>query len=146
VLLQLTLSQHMKILRQINKHKDHLFFYVLFLLFTPVIPNWFVNISLPLFGIPIHIFGMATFFGLFLTPENLQLTEFILLGVMPQTFVAVKAGLTIQSIQSPSEVIDVKVITSLFILAFLSVLPTLPPVQKFLGKFLTSQNEKMKKN
>jgi hypothetical protein len=75
---------------------------------------------------------IATFFGTFIT-VNRQLTH---VGVMPQTFIAVKAGLTLQGLNSLSEVIDVKVILTFFALGFLSILPTLSPVKTRLDKLL----------
>lgn len=32
---------------QVDKHRQHLFFYVIFLRLTPLVPNWFVNMSSP---------------------------------------------------------------------------------------------------
>jgi len=65
--------------KQINKHKKHLFNYLLFLRLTPLLPNWFINISSPVLGVPYSYFCLATFFG-----------------IMPASFIAVKAGLTLQ--------------------------------------------------
>jgi len=62
---------------------------------------------------------------------------------MPQTFVAVKAGLTLQQFKTPSDVIDLKTIFSLFGLAFLSLLPTWKPftdrLSLLLNKIRTKQ-------
>jgi len=93
--------------------------WMLFLRFTPVIPNWFVNIASPLFGMPWRTFAIGTFFG-----------------VMPQTFIAVQAGLTLQELTSPSDVLDIKIFVTLTLLAVLSILPTLQPVKDRLDKLL----------
>jgi hypothetical protein len=56
--------------------------------------------------------------------------------VIPQSFIAVKAGLTIQDIESVSDVLDWRALGSLFLLAFLALIPTIKPVQKALDKIL----------
>jgi len=109
---------------EVEKHKDNLFNYLLFLRFTPVIPNWFINIASPIFSVPVHYFAVDTFFG-----------------VMPQTFVAVKAGLTLQQFNSPSDVIDIRMVATLFGLAFLSLLPTLKPVKERLDRILNRKTK-----
>jgi len=43
----------------------NLFWYMLFLRITPLIPNWFVNISSPIVGIPFPYFFFGTLFGKF---------------------------------------------------------------------------------
>ncbi len=36
---------------------------MIFLRFTPLVPNWFVNIASPIVGIPYAYFGIGTFLG-----------------------------------------------------------------------------------
>jgi uncharacterized membrane protein YdjX (TVP38/TMEM64 family) len=36
---------------------------MLFLRLTPLLPNWFINLSSPVVGIPVSTFACATFFG-----------------------------------------------------------------------------------
>ena len=36
---------------------------MLFLRLTPLVPNWFVNVSSPIVGIPIKYFALGTLFG-----------------------------------------------------------------------------------
>ena len=43
---------------------DRLFFYLLFLRISPLLPNWFINVASPLIGIPYRTFLFATLFGL----------------------------------------------------------------------------------
>eukprot|EP01127_Copromyxa_protea_P021551 TRINITY_DN7447_c0_g1_i2.p1 TRINITY_DN7447_c0_g1~~TRINITY_DN7447_c0_g1_i2.p1 ORF type:complete len:209 (+),score=45.01 TRINITY_DN7447_c0_g1_i2:218-844(+) len=104
---------------QIEKHRGNLWNYFLFLRFSPFLPNWFVNLASPVFNIPFHIFWVGTF-----------------IGVSAQTFIAVKAGLTLQDIKEASDILDLKAFATLFGLAFLSILPTFKPVQNFLDKVL----------
>jgi hypothetical protein len=53
---------------------------------------------------------------------------------MPQTILVVRAGRTLQEIQSVSDVLDFRVFISLALLAFVVLIPTLKPVQHFLDK------------
>jgi len=85
--------------------------------FSPLLPNWFVNIASPVFHVPLHIF----FFGTFI-------------GVAPQTFIAVKSGLTLQEITSADQIVDPRAFLTLIILMFLALVPTLKPVQNVMAK------------
>jgi uncharacterized membrane protein YdjX (TVP38/TMEM64 family) len=49
--------------RMVNAHRQNLFWYMLFLRLTPLIPNWFVNLGSPLVNMPYRYFLTATFFG-----------------------------------------------------------------------------------
>ena len=48
---------------QVARHRKSLLNYILFLRITPIIPNWFINISSPIFDIPLHLFAIGTFIG-----------------------------------------------------------------------------------
>lgn len=111
----------------VEKNRANLWNYFIFIRVSPLLPNWFVNLASPIFSIPFHIFFIGTF-----------------IGVMPQSFIAVKAGLTIQDIQSVSDVLDIKALLSLFALAFLALIPTLKPVQDFLNKILNKDPNSIK--
>jgi len=107
---------------ELSKHRNHLFNYILFLRITPFLPNWFINLASPILGVPTKTFMIGTFFG-----------------VMPATYFAVKAGVTMQKavdVKGPRDIFDSTAILSLALLAILSVLPTLKPVQKFISKIL----------
>lgn len=51
--------------QQVNKHKDNLLSYVLFLRMTPFLPNWFINLVAPVIGVPLYPFAVGTFFGMY---------------------------------------------------------------------------------
>eukprot|EP01098_Paradermamoeba_levis_P003903 TRINITY_DN1724_c0_g1_i1.p1 TRINITY_DN1724_c0_g1~~TRINITY_DN1724_c0_g1_i1.p1 ORF type:complete len:308 (-),score=75.73 TRINITY_DN1724_c0_g1_i1:114-1037(-) len=111
---------------QIEKHKKNLFNYLLFLRITPLLPNWFINISSPVLGVPYVSFALATFFG-----------------IMPPTFLTVKAGLTLHTLNSTTDYIDITSILTLVFFAALSLLPTYKPFQDFLNKiFFGSEKRK----
>ena len=50
--------------RKIKDQHGNLFWYLLFLRITPLLPNWFINISSPILDIPLVYFVLATLFGL----------------------------------------------------------------------------------
>eukprot|EP01116_Phalansterium_solitarium_P005258 TRINITY_DN16749_c0_g1_i1.p1 TRINITY_DN16749_c0_g1~~TRINITY_DN16749_c0_g1_i1.p1 ORF type:complete len:296 (-),score=92.68 TRINITY_DN16749_c0_g1_i1:132-1019(-) len=104
---------------QINKHRQSLLNYIFFLRVTPLLPNWFINLASPIFGVPVSTFMIGTFFG-----------------IMPATFVAVRAGLTLQQLESPSDVLNLSTILTLFGLGFLAIIPTLDPVKRRVDAFL----------
>jgi len=49
---------------KLQKHRDNLFWFMLFLRISPMLPNWFVNISSPIVGVPYFIFFLATLIGI----------------------------------------------------------------------------------
>lgn len=53
----------------IENNRDNLFYFFLFLRITPLFPNWLLNLSSPIVGIPLHYFISGTFIGLI--PANI---------------------------------------------------------------------------
>lgn len=53
----------------VEDHRHNLFYYMMFLRITPICPNWVINISSPIVGVPYLYFFIATFVGLM--PLNL---------------------------------------------------------------------------
>jgi hypothetical protein len=51
---------------------------------------------------------------------------------MPQTFLCVRAGLTLQQLKSTNDVINFQVLLTLALAAFMPLIPTFKPVQRFL--------------
>ncbi len=49
---------------QVSSHSDNLLFFFLFLRITPIVPNFFINISSGNLGIPYYIFLAGTVVGL----------------------------------------------------------------------------------
>ncbi|EFA75884.1 hypothetical protein PPL_10456 [Heterostelium album PN500] len=81
------------------------------------------HISSPLLEVPVSTFAFGTF-----------------IGIMPATFLAVKAGLAIQEISKPGDIFDAKSIASMGLLAILSILPTLEPVRRRLDQIINRNN------
>lgn len=48
---------------QVDKHRDHLINYIIFLRITPFLPNWFINITSPIINVPLGVFFLGTFLG-----------------------------------------------------------------------------------
>lgn len=71
-----------------------------------MLPNWFINISSPILGVPLSKFALATFIGL-----------------MPMNVVHVKTGLMLNDLQAVAG-IDLKTILMLFGIGFLALVPT----------------------
>lgn len=104
----------------VNAHRHNLFWYMLFLRLTPLIPNWFVNLGSPLVGMPYIYFLTATFFGNF----------FLMQGLMPNNFILIQTGLTLKEIDKIG--MSPKNFVTLLLLGFLALVPTF--VTKYMKK------------
>uniref|UniRef100_V9L1A4 Transmembrane protein 41B n=1 Tax=Callorhinchus milii TaxID=7868 RepID=V9L1A4_CALMI len=93
---------------QVDKHRQHLINYIIFLRITPFLPNWFINITSPVINVPLGVFFIGTF-----------------LGVAPPSFVAIKAGTTLYQLSAAGEAVSWNSVLVLMILAVLSLLPVL---------------------
>ncbi|XP_037602439.1 transmembrane protein 41B [Sebastes umbrosus] len=92
--------------QQVDKHRDHLINYIIFLRITPFLPNWFINITSPVINVPLGIFFIGTF-----------------LGVAPPSFVAINAGTTLYKLTTAGEAVSWNSLAVLGVLAVLSILP-----------------------
>ncbi|KAF9670643.1 hypothetical protein SADUNF_Sadunf13G0090200 [Salix dunnii] len=93
---------------EIAKRKEKLLNYMLFLRITPTLPNLFINLASPIMDIPFHIFFLAT-----------------LLGLIPASYITVKAGLALGDIKSVKDLYDFKTLSVLFLIGSISIVPTL---------------------
>ncbi|XP_074904151.1 transmembrane protein 41B isoform X1 [Buteo buteo] len=91
---------------QVERHREHLINYIIFLRITPFLPNWFINITSPVINVPLKVFFIGTF-----------------LGVAPPSFVAIKAGTTLYQLTTAGEAVSWNSVFVLMILAILSILP-----------------------
>ncbi|KAM4898961.1 transmembrane protein 41B isoform 2-T2 [Sylvia borin] len=92
----------------VERHREHLINYIIFLRITPFLPNWFINITSPVINVPLKVFFIGTF-----------------LGVAPPSFVAIKAGTTLYQLTTAGEAVSWNSVFVLMILAILSILPAL---------------------
>ncbi|KAL2497311.1 putative membrane protein [Abeliophyllum distichum] len=93
---------------EIAKRKEKLLNYMLFLRVTPTLPNLFINLASPIVDIPFHIFFLAT-----------------VLGLIPASFITVRAGLALGDLKSVKDLYDFKTLSVLFLIGLLLLLPTL---------------------
>ncbi|KAF5918840.1 hypothetical protein HPG69_005880 [Diceros bicornis minor] len=75
--------------QQVERHREHLINYIIFLRITPFLPNWFINITSPVINVPLKVFFIGTF-----------------LGVAPPSFVAIKAGTTLYQLTTAGEAVS----------------------------------------
>jgi len=69
--------------KKVHAQRRNLFFYLLFLRISPLLPNWFISVSSPLLGIPFHLFVAATF-----------------LGLMPANYIHVSTGVQLEAMEA----------------------------------------------
>ncbi|XP_023717271.1 transmembrane protein 41B isoform X2 [Cryptotermes secundus] len=94
----------------VKKHRSNLISYLLFLRMTPFLPNWFINITSPIIGVPLFPFWIGTF-----------------IGVAPPSFVAIQAGQTLYKLSASS---DAWSWTSVILLGFFAALSLVPVLIK----------------
>ncbi|CAD5316962.1 unnamed protein product [Arabidopsis thaliana] len=93
---------------EISKRRDKLLNYMLFLRITPTLPNLFINLASPIVDVPFHVFFLAT-----------------LIGLIPAAYITVRAGLAIGDLKSVKDLYDFKTLSVLFLIGFISILPTI---------------------
>ncbi|KAG6555235.1 hypothetical protein Mapa_003276 [Marchantia paleacea] len=92
--------------KEVQRHRHNLLNYILFLRITPILPNWFINVSSPLVGVPYRNFVIGT-----------------ILGVIPASVVGVKAGSILSTIDSLSDLYDFWTIATISFIAVMALLP-----------------------
>lgn len=90
----------------VNKHRDSILNYMLFLRMTPFLPNWFINIVAPCIDVPLFPFWLGTF-----------------LGVGPPSFLAIQAGQTLHELSGDKSTWSWTSVSLLGVFASLSLLP-----------------------
>uniref|UniRef100_T1J384 VTT domain-containing protein n=1 Tax=Strigamia maritima TaxID=126957 RepID=T1J384_STRMM len=91
---------------QVNRHSDHLLYYIIFLRITPFLPNWFINITSPVIGVSLRPFFLGTF-----------------IGVAPPSFVAIQAGMTLQELSSSADALSLNSVVFLIVFSILALVP-----------------------
>lgn len=91
---------------EVDKNRDDLWSYFLFLRLTPFLPGWFINITSPLVKIPIKIFVLGTFFG-----------------ISPQSYCFVLAGTQLDQLITVGDAFSWKSIIIWSVIATLSIVP-----------------------
>jgi len=94
--------------KQIEKNKDDLMSYILFLRITPFLPNWFINMASPVLNIPVTTFFWATF-----------------IGVAPMQFIAVSSGKEINKLVTFGDALSYNSVFLCVGAAVMSIVPVL---------------------
>ncbi|MCD7466191.1 hypothetical protein HAX54_002643 [Datura stramonium] len=119
--------------------RDKLLNYMLFLRITPTLPNLFINLASPIVDIPFHIFFSATLVGLipaaYITVKDVMLgtnLDVAINGISTPThltLVALRVGLdsrlALGELKSVKDLYDLKTLSVLFLIGFISILPTI---------------------
>ncbi|GJV11293.1 uncharacterized membrane protein-like protein [Tanacetum coccineum] len=93
---------------EVAKRRDKLLNYMLFLRITPTLPNLFINLASPIVDVPYHVFFLAT-----------------VVGLVPAAYITVRAGLALGDLNSVKDLYDFKTLSVLFLIGFISILPTI---------------------
>lgn len=128
---------------QVEKHRNDLLSYILFLRMTPLLPNWFINLVAPVIGVPLYPFALGTFLGknfwnfLLLSKKCIKFKRvchqksmfnsifflFSFAGVAPPSFLAIQAGQTLNTMASSSDAFSLRSTLLLGVFALLSLAP-----------------------
>jgi len=88
----------------LNKNRKNIFWYMLCVRITPIIPKWFVNLASPIVGIPFKAYFFAT-----------------LIGYVPANLIFIKMGLTLNNLQTLG--INLQSFITLVIIGLLTLIP-----------------------
>lgn len=92
--------------RKVEDNQDCLFFFLLFLRFFPMTPNWFLNMSAPIVNIPITFFFGSVFIGL-----------------LPYNFICVQTGVMLSEVSSLDDLFSWERLLQLLAIACMALLP-----------------------
>ncbi|XP_054470798.1 transmembrane protein 41A-A [Anoplopoma fimbria] len=92
--------------KKVEENQDCLFFFLLFLRFFPMTPNWFLNMSAPIVNIPITFFFCSVFIGL-----------------LPYNFICVQTGVMLSEVASLDDLFSWERLLQLLAIACMALLP-----------------------
>ncbi|KAM6956417.1 transmembrane protein 41A-B [Aplochiton taeniatus] len=87
-------------------NRSSLFFFLLFLRFFPMTPNWFLNVTSPILNIPLPMFFMS-----------------VLIGLIPYNFICVSTGSMLSEISSLDDIFSWGTLSQLLAIACVALLP-----------------------
>lgn len=91
---------------KVEDNKSCLFFFLLFLRFFPMTPNWFLNMAAPIVNIPITYFFLSVFIGL-----------------LPYNFICVQTGVMLAEVSTLDDLFSWDRLVQLLAIAFFALLP-----------------------
>ncbi|KAK0146963.1 Transmembrane protein 41A-A [Merluccius polli] len=92
--------------RKVKENKSSLFFFLLFLRFFPMTPNWFLNVTSPILNIPLSLFFVT-----------------VLIGLIPYNFICVRTGSMLSEISSMDDIFSWGTLAQLLAIACVALLP-----------------------
>jgi len=92
--------------KKVHENQDGMFFFLVCLRLFPMSPNWFLNISSPVIGIPVVYFWPS-----------------VLIGLMPYNFICCQTGEMLSEISSVNDMFTVPVMGKLALIALIVALP-----------------------
>ncbi|XP_061767343.1 transmembrane protein 41A-B-like isoform X1 [Nerophis ophidion] len=92
--------------RKVEENRSSLFFFLLFLRFFPMTPNWFLNITCPVLNIPMSMF----FFS-------------VLIGLIPYNFICVRTGAILSEIHTLDDIFSWGTLAQLLAIALVALVP-----------------------
>lgn len=112
----------------LDNHRRHLFYYFMFLRLSPLLPNWFINISSPVVGVDFSTYLLGTFFG-----------------CMPVAFLSVETGIALNDLTTAGlNALGIRMAVVMCVAAALSLLPV--ALQKWLDRKEQSEQSDPKKS
>uniref|UniRef100_A0A6P7GIV9 Transmembrane protein 41 homolog isoform X1 n=1 Tax=Diabrotica virgifera virgifera TaxID=50390 RepID=A0A6P7GIV9_DIAVI len=93
---------------QVEKHRSNMLNYIIFLRITPFFPNWFINLTAPVIGVPLYPFAFGTF-----------------IGVAPPSFIAIKGGQTLHDMTASDTAFNMTSFVWLIVFGVMSLIPIL---------------------
>ncbi|XP_062313431.1 transmembrane protein 41A-A [Osmerus eperlanus] len=91
---------------KVEENQSSLFFFLLFLRFFPMTPNWFLNMSAPIFNIPVTFFFFSVFIGL-----------------IPYNFICVQMGAMLSEVSSLDDLFSWARLLQLLAIACVALVP-----------------------
>ncbi|KAM6934192.1 transmembrane protein 41A-A [Xenentodon cancila] len=91
---------------KVEENRDCLFFFLLFLRFFPMTPNWFLNMSAPIVNIPITFFFCSVFIGL-----------------LPYNFICVQTGVMLSELSSLDDLVSWERLLQMLAIACVALVP-----------------------
>ncbi|KPP60696.1 transmembrane protein 41A-A-like [Scleropages formosus] len=92
--------------KKVEENRSSLFFFLLFLRFFPVTPNWFLNITSPILNVPIASFFCS-----------------VLIGLIPYNFICVRTGAMLSDISSLDHIFSWSTLLQLLAIACAALVP-----------------------
>ncbi|XP_061767344.1 transmembrane protein 41A-B-like isoform X2 [Nerophis ophidion] len=92
--------------KEVEENRSSLFFFLLFLRFFPMTPNWFLNITCPVLNIPMSMF----FFS-------------VLIGLIPYNFICVRTGAILSEIHTLDDIFSWGTLAQLLAIALVALVP-----------------------